>query len=279
MSKDKPLVEVKGLKTYFHVNGGMFAPKRIVKAVDDVSFKVYPGETVGLVGESGSGKTTVGRTMLRLIPAEAGEVFFDGKDVMKMDRKELRSLRKRMQMIFQDPASSLNPRMTVSTIVSEPLKLHFNMTRKERMRRVGELLEMSGLSRAYVNRYPHEFSGGQRQRIGIARALATNPDFIVCDEPVSALDVSIQAQILNLLKDLQAELGLSYLFVAHNLAVVEHFVDRLCVMYHGKIVESADRDTLYANPQNDYTKMLLSAVPSADPRNRKLNQRIKELKK
>lgn len=277
MSKDRPLVQVKGLKTYFHVNGGMFSKSAVVKAVDDVSFEVYPGETVGLVGESGSGKTTVGRTMLRLIPAEAGQVFFDGVDVMQLGRRQLRGLRKRMQMIFQDPASSLNPRMTVNSIVSEPLKLHFNLTRKQRLHRVGELLEMSGLSRAYINRYPHEFSGGQRQRIGIARALATKPDFIICDEPVSALDVSIQAQILNLLKDLQEELGISYLFVAHNLAVVEHFVDRLCVMYRGKIVEAADRDTLYENPQHDYTKMLLSAVPSADPRKRNLAKRIKTL--
>ena len=277
MSKEKPLIEVVGLKTYFHNNGGLFGKSSVVKAVDDVSFKVYPGETVGLVGESGSGKTTVGRTMLKLIPAEDGQVFFNGVDIMQMSPREMRPLRKEMQMIFQDPASSLNPRMTVSSIVSEPLKLHFNLTRSQRMKRVAELLEMSGLSPAYINRYPHEFSGGQRQRIGIARALATEPKFIICDEPVSALDVSIQAQILNLLSDLQEQLGLSYLFVAHNLAVVEHFVDRLCVMYRGKIVEAADRDTLYGNPKHDYTKMLLSAVPSADPRKRKLAQRIKKL--
>jgi ABC-type oligopeptide transport system ATPase subunit len=275
LQTDNPLLDVRGLKTYFRNTGGLFGRAEVVKAVDDVSFQVHRGETVGLVGESGSGKTTVGRTILRLIPAEAGQVFFDGQDILSMDRGELRNLRRRVQMIFQDPVSSLNPRMTIGSIVAEPLKVHFAMTRYQRRSRVAQLLDKVGLSGSYVNRYPHEFSGGQRQRIGIARALASEPEFLVCDEPVSALDVSIQAQILNLLNDLQDDLKLSYLFIAHNLAVVEHFVDRLAVMYRGKIVETADRDTLYADPQHDYTKMLLSAVPSADPTKRKLHARLK----
>ncbi|MCD4824538.1 MAG: ATP-binding cassette domain-containing protein [Phycisphaerae bacterium] len=266
---DNTLLHVEGLTTYFGKGPGL------VKAVDGVSFTVPRGKTVGLVGESGSGKTTVGRTLLRLIPATGGTVTFDGHDVFSLPRAELRRLRQRMQIIFQDPASSLNPRMTVGNIVAEPLQVHFNMSRLDRRYRVGELLERVGLSAEYINRYPHEFSGGQRQRIGIARALASGPDFIVCDEPVSALDVSIQAQILNLLSDLQDEFGLSYLFIAHNLAVVEHFADTVAVMTRGKIVEMADRDTLYENPQHDYTKMLLSAVPSIDPANKKLHARLK----
>ena len=262
----KPLLDVRDLKTWFPVRRGVFSRVREhVKAVDGVSFTLRRGRTLGLVGESGSGKTTVGRTILRLIPASSGTVNFDGHDIFSMGRNELRRLRRRMQIIFQDPVGSLNPRMTVGQIVSEPMAVHGLANRSERKRRVGELLERVGLSPAYVNRYPHEFSGGQRQRIGIARALSVQPDFIVCDEPVSALDVSIQSQILNLLSDIQADMGLSYLFIAHNLAVVEHFADDVAVMYLGRIVEVAPRDTLYAKPMHPYTQALLSAVPEPDP--------------
>ncbi len=233
------LLQVMGLKTHFRVGQGLFSRGLTVKAVDGVDFSVRKGQTLGLVGESGSGKTTVGRTLLKLIPATDGAVTFDGEEVFSLPPSQLKKLRRRIQMIFQDPVSSLNPRMTVGNIVAEPLKVHFKMSRSQRRQRVGELLQRVGLSPSYVNRYPHEFSGGQRQRIGIARALASEPDFIVCDEPVSALDVSIQAQILNLLSDLQAELGLSFLFIAHNLAVVEHFADEIAVMYLGRIVEIA----------------------------------------
>ncbi len=266
---DKPLLEVRNLQTHFGKG------KTLVKAVDDVSFTVYPGQTVAMVGESGSGKTTVGRTLLRLIPAVGGEVLYRGVDLMKLTQRQMQPYRQKMQMIFQDPASSLNPRMTVGNIVAEPLDVHFSLGRAERRSRVGELLEKSGLNPTWLNRYPHEFSGGQRQRIGIARALACDPEFIVCDEPVSALDVSIQAQILNLLDDLQKELGLSYLFVAHNLAVVEHFSDYVCVMNRGKIVEHGERDQIYDNPQHEYTQKLLSAVPNADPKHKNLHSRIK----
>jgi oligopeptide/dipeptide ABC transporter ATP-binding protein len=233
--------------------------------VDGVDLSVERGRTLGLVGESGSGKTTIGRTILRLIPATAGKVVFDGHDVFSLKAPAMRALRRRMQIIFQDPVGSLNPRMTVGDIVGEPLKVHTDLPRSRRRQRVAELLERVGLSAGYVTRYPHEFSGGQRQRIGIARALASGPDFIVCDEPVSALDVSIQAQILNLLSDLQDELGLSYLFIAHNLAVVEHFADDVAVMYLGRIVERAGRDDLYARPTHPYTQSLLSSIPRPDP--------------
>jgi len=270
---DPPILTVTGLKTYFPVGGGgLFGAKRFVKAVDGVDLTLRRGRTLGLVGESGSGKTTVGRTILRLIPAEAGQVIFDGHDVFALGGRELRALRRRMQVIFQDPAGSLNPRMTVNNIVGEPLKVHTSMDRYERRDRVGQLLERVGLSADYAGRYPHEFSGGQRQRIGIARALASEPDFIVCDEAVSALDVSIQAQILNLLNDLQDELGLSYLFIAHNLAVVEHFADDVAVMYLGRIVEVAPKQTLLGDLgklQHPYTQSLLSAVPQIDPKARK----------
>ena len=269
---DREILSVTGLKTYFPLQGGLFSPKRYVRAVDGVDLSVRRGQTLGLVGESGSGKTTVGRSILRLIPATTGQVVFDDQDVFSLGGAKLRSLRRRMAMIFQDPFGSLNPRMTVGDIVAEPMKVHRIVPRNQRRTRLHELLEQVGLSPAYVNRYPHEFSGGQRQRIGIARALASNPDFIVCDEPVSALDVSIQAQILNLLNDLQDQLHLSYLFIAHNLAVVEHFADEVAVMYLGRIVERASREALFAQPIHPYTESLLSAVPKLQPR--RTNSRI-----
>jgi len=262
---DSRLVSVRDLCTVFPVRG-RWVGKRWVRAVDGVSFAVPRGKTLALVGESGSGKTTVGRTMLRLIPAAGGRVVFDGRDVFSLPGHDMLALRRRMQMIFQDPYGSLNPRMTVGGIVGEPLKVHrLCGTRRERRERVDRMLERVGLSAAHARRYPHEFSGGQRQRIGIARALASDPDFIVCDEPVSALDVSIQSQILNLLKDLQDELNLTYLFIAHNLAVVEQFADAVAVMYLGRIVELAGRDELYAHPMHPYTEALFSAVPQPDP--------------
>jgi len=262
------LLTIRGLKTYFPVRGGgLWGRKRYVRAVDGVDLTLRRGRTLGLVGESGSGKTTVGRSILRLVPATAGEVNFDGQDVFALRPGQVRSLRRRMQVIFQDPMNSLNPRMTVGGIVSEPLKVHGVVPRNQRAGRVQELLERVGLSPRYAGRYPHEFSGGQRQRIGIARALASEPDFIVCDEPVSALDVSIQAQILNLLNDLQDQMGLSYLFIAHNLAVVEHFADDVAVMYLGRIVEVAPKQTLldHSRVRHPYTRALLASIPQPDP--------------
>jgi len=260
-----PLVAVRDLRTHFSVPGRWFG-RQVVRAVDGVSFDISAGSTLALVGESGSGKTTVGRTMLRLIPAASGDVYFDRHRLFVAPATVVRGLRRRMQMIFQDPFSSLTPRMTVGTIVGEPLGVHgLCRSRRQRRQRVGELLRRVGLEPGHATRYPHEFSGGQRQRIGIARALASEPSFIVCDEPVSALDVSIQAQILNLLKDLQDDLHLTYLFIAHNLAVVEQFADRVAVMYLGKIVEIADRDELYARPMHPYTEALFSSVPVPDP--------------
>jgi len=258
-----PLLEVRNLKTYFPVYGGVFRHHiDDVKAVDDVSFSVEAGTTVGLVGESGSGKTTIGRTILRLVPATSGEIFFDGREILSMSERTFRPLRREIQIVFQDPFGSLNPRMTISNIVGEALEIHFpQMSGEDRRERVAELLRQVGLQPEMMSRYPHEFSGGQRQRIGIARALAVKPKFIVCDEPVSALDVSVQAQIVNLLQDLQEELGLTYLFIAHDLAVVEHISDHVLVMYRGKIVESASAEAIYENPQHDYTKKLLAAVP------------------
>ena len=258
-----PLLEVKNLRTWFPVTGGILR-RHVddVKAVDDVSFTIEPGTTVGLVGESGSGKSTIGKTILKLVPATSGQILFDGRDILPMSESEFRPLRREVQMIFQDPFGSLNPRHTIFQIVGEALEIHFAaMNRSERRERVNELMKQVGLKPEMMERYPHEFSGGQRQRIGIARALAVKPKFIVCDEPVSALDVSVQAQIVNLLQDLQAELGLTYLFIAHDLAVVEHMSDHVLVMYRGKIVESASAEAIYEAPQHDYTKKLLAAVP------------------
>lgn len=257
------LLQVVGLKTYFPIRTGILRRHTDdVRAVDDVSFNVERGTTVGLVGESGSGKSTIGKTLLRLVPATAGAIHFDGVDITNMPESSFRPFRKRMQMIFQDPFGSLNPRHTIRQIVGEALEIHFpTLSKKDHADKVAGLLEKVGLKPEMATRYPHEFSGGQRQRIGIARALAVEPDFIVCDEPVSALDVSVQAQIVNLLKDLQQNLGLTYLFIAHDLAVVEHMSDRVLVMHHGKIVEDAASADIYANPQHPYTRKLLEAVP------------------
>jgi oligopeptide transport system ATP-binding protein len=263
----QPLLWVRDLKTYFPIRQGVL--QRVVghvKAVDGVSFDLAPGKTLGLVGESGCGKTTVGRTILRLIPATGGSVRFKGEDFFGYRGEELRRLRRHMQIIFQDPVSSLNPRMSVGNIIGEPIQVHGLARGRERGERVASLLARVGLDPSFASRYPHEFSGGQRQRIGIARALALQPDFIVCDEPVSALDVSIQSQILNLLQDLQAERKIAYLFIAHNLAVVEHFSDEIAVMYLGRIVEKAGNRELYSNPKHPYTIALLSAVPEPNPR-------------
>ncbi len=266
--KNDLLLEVKGLKMHFPITRGIIFQRQVgaIKAVDGVNFTMFHGETLGLVGESGCGKSTTGRAILQLYRPTAGEVIFEGTELTKTKGEDLRKMRRRMQMIFQDPYASLNPRMTVGSIIGEPLEVHgIGSNKKERQERVQELLKTVGLNPYFVNRYPHEFSGGQRQRIGVARALAVNPAFIVCDEPISALDVSIQAQIINLLEDLQDELGLTYLFIAHDLSVVRHISDRIAVMYLGKIVELADRDELYANPMHPYTQALLSAVPIPDP--------------
>lgn len=259
-----PLLEVENLCTWFPVLGGVLRRKvGDIRAVDNVSFTIEAGKTVGLVGESGSGKTTVGRTILKLIPPTSGRVKFDGREILPLSEREFRPLRREMQMIFQDPFGSLNPRFTIGEIVGEALEIHFpQMSRSDRTARVAELLSLVGLRADMMRRYPHEFSGGQRQRIGIARALAVEPRFIVCDEPVSALDVSVQAQIVNLLQDIQEQFGIAYLFIAHDLAVVEHISDHVLVMHHGKIVESASAEEIYHDPKNDYTKTLLAAVPS-----------------
>ncbi len=265
-----PLLEVRDLRTHFPIRRGVFSHTvGYVKAVDGVSFDVQPGQTLGLVGESGCGKTTVGRTILRLIPATSGTVRFRGHDFFAYRGEELRKLRQRMQIVFQDPVSSLNPRMTVGNIVGEPIEVHGIAKGRQKDEMVAGLLRRVGLDPSFASRYPHEFSGGQRQRVGIARALALSPQFIVCDEPVSALDVSIQSQILNLLADLQRERNIAYLFIAHNLAVVKHFSDEVAVMYLGRIVEKAASRELYANPKHPYTVSLLSAVPEPDPRPRK----------
>jgi oligopeptide transport system ATP-binding protein len=270
-----PLVKIRGLKKYFPITRGVFQ-RHVgdVKAVDDVSFDIYKGETLGLVGETGSGKTTVGRTMLRLYEPTGGEIIFDGTNLDGLSSSEMRRMRRRMQIIFQDPYASLNPRMTVGGIVGEPLEVHRVARGKEKRERVQELLRLVGLNPYFVNRYPHEFSGGQQQRIGVARALALNPDLIVCDEPISALDVSIQAQVVNLLEDLQNQLGLTYLFIAHDLSMVRHISDRVAVMYLGKIVELSSRDDIYLTPLHPYTQALMSAVPVPDPVIEEQRQRI-----
>ncbi|MDV2582503.1 ABC transporter ATP-binding protein [Alkalibacillus haloalkaliphilus] len=261
-----PILEVNNLKKYFDVKGGVFGRKvGEVKAVDDVTFTVNEGEILGIVGESGCGKSTTGKALLRLIEPTEGEVKFEDQDITQLDDESMRKLRRDMQIIFQDPYASLNPRHTVEKIVGEPLLVHGMKSAEERKKRVKELLEVVGLRSFHASRYPHQFSGGQRQRIGIARALANNPKLIICDEPVSALDVSVQSQILNLMSDLRDEFNLTYIFIAHDLSVVKHISDRVGVMYLGKLVELADKDELYENPKHPYTQALLSAVPVADP--------------
>ncbi len=274
--KQEVLLEVKNLKKYFPITSGIIFQRHVgdVKAVDNVSFEVRRGETLGLVGESGCGKSTTGRTILQLYRATEGSVTFEGRELVDLKGEDLRKMRRRMQMIFQDPYASLNPRMTVGKIVSEPLLVHHVGSNKEREERVEYLLDKVGLNPYFVNRYPHEFSGGQRQRIGIARALALDPSFIVCDEPISALDVSIQAQVVNLLEELQHELNLTYLFIAHDLSMVRHICDRVAVMYLGKIVEVAETEELYTNPLHPYTQALLSAVPVPDPKVEAQRKRI-----
>ena len=267
-SVDNVLIDVRNLKMYFPVTSGIILQRKVaeIKAVDDVNFFIRRGETLGLVGESGCGKTTTGRAILQLYRPTAGEVMFEGRDLCTMKAGEMRALRRQMQIIFQDPYGSLNPRMTAGNIIGEPLVVHGLVRRgREYREKVAELLTVVGLNPAMADRFPHEFSGGQRQRIGVARAIAVNPQFVVCDEPVSALDVSIQAQIINLLEDLQEQFTLTYLFIAHDLSVVRHISDRVAVMYLGHIVEIADRTEIYANPLHPYTKALLSAVPIPDP--------------
>ena len=272
MSENKPLIEVKGLKEYFNINVGMLRTKPL-KAVDDVSFYINKGETLGLVGESGCGKTTVGRTLLHLYKPTAGEIWYDGKLIKS--KADIKEFRKKATMVFQDPYSSLNPRMTVSDIIGEPLDIHkLCANKKEREERILELMSHVGLNSEHASRYAHEFSGGQRQRIGIARSLAVNPDFIVCDEPVSALDVSIQAQVINMFDELQEKLNLTYLFIAHDLLVVRHISDRIAVMYLGKMVELADAHEICEKPLHPYSKALMSAVPMPDPKIARANQRI-----
>lgn len=265
----KPLISIQNVKKYFNVGDGM------LKAVDDISFDIYPGETFGLVGESGCGKSTAGRTIMRLYEPTGGKLLFKGTDVYTLSKKEMQEIRKNFQMIFQDPYACLNPRMTVEDIVAEPLDIHnICKTSEERHKRVVELLELVGLGNEHAMRFPHEFSGGQRQRIGIARALALNPQFIVCDEPISALDVSIQAQVVNLLKELQEKLGLTYLFIAHDLSMVRYISDRVGVMYLGRMMELASSEALYERPLHPYTQALLSAIPIPDPEIQRSKERV-----
>jgi oligopeptide transport system ATP-binding protein len=265
--EQEPLVQIRDLKKYFPIHKGALIQRHVgdIKAVDGVSFDIFKGETLGLVGETGSGKTTVGRTMIRLYEPTEGKVVLDGIDLFSLKSKEMSLIRRRIAIIFQDPYASLNPRMTIGSIIAEPLEIHKIASGKEKDERVNELLGMVGLGPYAVNRFPFEFSGGQRQRIGIARALAINPDLIVCDEPISSLDVSIQAQVVNLLEKLQKQLGLTYLFIAHDLSMVRHISDRMAVMYLGKIMELADRDEIYLRPVHPYTQALMSAVPVPDP--------------
>jgi len=266
VANNEVLVRVDKLKKYFPIMHGLIRRQvGDVKAVNGVTFDIYKGETLGLVGESGCGKSTTGRVILQLYPVTEGSIFFEGKDLTKLHGEELRQIRPRMQMIFQDPHACLNPRMTVGSIISEPLVEHNVVRGKARQKRVEELLDIVGLNPSHANRYPHEFSGGQRQRIGIARALALNPEFIVCDEPIAALDVSIQAQVVNLLEDLQAEFGLTYLFISHDLSMIRHISKRVAVMYLGRIMELANHTKIYENPLHPYTQALLSAVPSPNP--------------
>jgi oligopeptide transport system ATP-binding protein len=276
LAEKKALVKVRNLKKYFPIYQGIVLQRHTgnIKAVDDVSFDIYPGETLGLVGETGSGKTTVGRTMLRLYEPTGGDILFDNVNLAELQGSDLRKMRARMQMIFQDPYASLNPRMTVGSILSAPMDVHRFWKGKQKRERVDQLLQMVGLNPDFVNRYPHEFSGGQRQRICIARALALNPDLVVCDEPISSLDVSIQAQVVNLLEELQSKLGLTYLFIAHDLSMVRHISDRMAVMYLGKIVELADREEIYLHTLHPYTQALMSAVPVPDPDIAKTRKRI-----
>jgi len=277
MNNNEVLVKVENLKKYFPITRGIVFQKEIgaVRAVDDISFEIHRGETLGLVGESGCGKSTTGRTIIQLYRPTSGKVYYQDRDLTTLKGGDLRHLRRNMQIIFQDPYASLDPRMTVGSIIAEPLEIHgIGKSKKERRERVKELLSLVGLNPYFINRYPHEFSGGQRQRIGVARALALEPDFIVCDEPISALDVSIQAQVVNLLEELQEELGLTYLFIAHDLSMVRHISDRTAVMYLGKIVELAEREELYNNPLHPYTQALLSAVPIPDPVAERNRQRV-----
>jgi oligopeptide/dipeptide ABC transporter ATP-binding protein len=270
------LLDVRGLKMYFPITQGIIFQRTVgyVRAVDDISFSIKRGQTLGLVGESGSGKTTIGRTLIRLYKPTAGEALFDGEDLAKLEGEQLRQMRRRIQMVFQDPYASLNPRYTIGSLVAEPMYIYRTGTNEEIRERTMELLRVVGLRPEYIDRYPHEFSGGQRQRIAVARALAINPEFVIADEPVSALDVSVRAQVLNLLQRLQKQFHLTYLFVSHDLSVVRHVADRIAVMYLGKIVEIADRDELYAAPKHPYTKALLSAVPIPDPKIERKRQRI-----
>lgn len=276
MTGNEVLVEVRDLKKFFPITRGILIQRQVgaVRAVDGISFEIRRGETLGLVGESGCGKTTAGNTILHLYRPTAGQVVFDGIDLTQQKGHQLRKMRRRMQMIFQDPYTSLNPRWTVGRIIGEPMRVHQMYDRKGRIRRVEELLDLVQITRAHLNRYPHEFSGGQRQRIGVARALASAPDFVVCDEPVSALDVSIQAQVVNLLQELQERMGLTYLFIAHDLGIVRHMCERVAVMYCGVIVELADRKALYQNPVHPYSQALLSAVPIPEPAKTRARQRI-----
>jgi oligopeptide transport system ATP-binding protein len=276
MSGNQVLVKVEQLKKHFPITQGIIIQRQVgaVKAVDGITFDIYRGETLGMVGESGCGKTTAGRTILQLYRPTEGKVIYDRVDLTTTKGETLRKMRRRMQMIFQDPYASLNPRWTINRIISEPMRVHKLNSGKARLERVKELLDLVQLNTLYLNRYPHEFSGGQRQRIGIARALASDPEFIVCDEPISALDVSIQAQVVNLLEDLQNRFGLTYLFIAHDLSMVRHICNRVAVMYLGVIVELASRDELYDNPLHPYTQALLSAVPIPDPKETRARQRI-----